>query len=406
MQGNLIVGQSGGPTAAINASLCGVIEAGIEQGFSGKIYGMRYGIDGLLNEEWIDLGTAFQQSDRRDALLHTPAAYLGSCRRRLPGFEDKPEIYEKLFGILDKHDIRYVLYIGGNDSMDTVYRLSCYAKENHKNVAVLGIPKTIDNDLYGTDHTPGYGSAAKFVATAVREMHRDTTVYDLESVLIVEVMGRNAGWLTAAAALARNEYCTSPDFIYLPEVPFSVDAFLKDVKECVNRQKTVVVAVSEGVRDINGAYLCESVASGAVDTFGHTCLSGAGKVLEHIVRERLGIKARSVELNVLQRCSAHIQSATDLLEARDNGKAAFSAVMRGLTGCMMGYQRENDDSITHVPIDIQAVANKEKTVPRAWINASGNDVTAEFIRYARPLILGESYPTYAQGLPLQIALSK
>lgn len=406
MRGNLIIGQSGGPTAAINASLAGVIEAALEEGFSGNIYGMIHGIDGLLKEERTDLGATFRNAESRDILMHTPSAYLGSCRYRLPREEEAPEVYEKLFGILAKHDIRYLLYIGGNDSMDTVHRLSRYAASKNKDVFVVGIPKTIDNDLYGTDHTPGYGSAAKFVATAVREMHRDTAVYDLESVLIAEIMGRNAGWLTGAAALARNESCTSPDFIYLPEVPFSLDAFLRDIKERSQKQKTVVVAVSEGVRDANGAYLCEGVASGAVDTFGHTYLSGAGKVLEHIVRERLQIKARSVELNVLQRCAAHIQSAADLAEARDNGRAAFSAVTRGLTGCMIGYQRTGDGKIAHVPVDIAEVANKEKPVPRAWINDAGNDVTEDFIRYAQPLILGESYPAYEDGLPVQIALPK
>lgn len=400
MKGNLVIGQSGGPTAAINASLCGVIEGALSAGFPGKILGMNNGIEGLLKERFTDLSAVFSDESARNALIHTPSSYLGSCRYKLP--KDDTAIYEKIFDIFRRWDIRTFVYIGGNDSMDTVYRLSEYAKKISYDIAIMGVPKTIDNDLAGTDHCPGYGSAAKFISVAVREMHRDTNVYELKSVLIVEIMGRNAGWLTAASALARDGDCSSPDFIYLPEVPFSMDAFLEDVRTKLGEKNVVVCAVSEGIRDKNGVYLCEGTASGAVDTFGHKYLSGAGKVLANAVRGTLGVKARAVELSVFQRCAAHLASAKDLSTARENGKAALTAALSGVTGKMMGIVREQDGTFRFEPTDISGVANAEKTVPTAWITESGNDVTEEFLRYARPLIEGESYPEYRNGVPVHI----
>ncbi len=404
LKGNLVIGQSGGPTVAINSSLAGVIKGALDSGFEGKILGMVNGIEGLLKEKFTDLGEKFKNEENLEKLIHTPSAYLGSCRYKMPKAEAGREIYKKIFEIFEKNNIKYFFYIGGNDSMDTVYRLSEYAKENDIDVKIMGVPKTIDNDLAGTDHCPGYGSAAKFIATAIKEMHRDTNVYDLESVLIVEIMGRNAGWLAAAASLARDNTCTSPDLIYLPEVAFNMDSFLEDVKECLKKRKVVVVAISEGIKDESGTYICESTASGAVDNFGHKYLSGSGKVLENAVRESLGVKARAVELNVFQRCAAHIQSKTDIEEALLNGEAAFKAALMGETGKMMGYVRKGEYEISFVPMDITKIANVEKIVPRSWINERGNDVTEDFISYARPLIMGESYPSYENGIPCHITL--
>ncbi len=404
IKGNLVIGQSGGPTAAINSSLAGVIKGALDYGFEGKILGMVNGIEGLLKENFTDLGEKFKNEENLKKLIHTPSAYLGSCRYKMPKEEAGYEIYEKIFEIFNKHNIKYFFYIGGNDSMDTVYRLSEYAREKNIDVKIMGVPKTIDNDLAGTDHCPGYGSAAKFIATAIKEMHRDTNVYDLESVLIVEIMGRNAGWLAAASALAKDDTCTSPDLIYLPEVPFSMDNFLSDVKECLEKKKVVIVAISEGIKDEEGVYVCESTASGAVDSFGHKYLSGSGKVLENAVREKLKVKARAVELNVFQRCAAHIQSKTDIEEALLNGQAAFNAAINGETGKMMGYKRKSEYEIEFECMDISKIANVEKMVPREWINERGNGVSEEFIKYARPLILGESYPCYENGIPCHITL--
>lgn len=407
---NLCIGQSGGPTAAINASLCGIIEGAIESGFSGKIYGMVNGIEGLIKEKLTDLKEEFADKEKREALCHTPSAYLGSCRYKMPSSKDKPEIYERIFDVLKKFGIKYFVYIGGNDSMDTAFHLSEYSKEHNLGVCVIGVPKSIDNDLGGTDHCPGYGSAAKFVASSVREMHCDTNVYDIKSVLIVEVMGRDAGWLTASSVLAMGEGFTSPDLIYLPEVPFDTERFLCDVKAVTDRKNTAIVAVSEGIRDKNGVYICESMSSGAVDCFGHKYLSGAGKVLENTVREKLKIKARAVELNVLQRCAGHIQSACDISEARENGKQAFSAVYSGLTGKMMGYVRHTDENgeyfVTTEAMEIKDIANKEKKIPREWINEEGNFVNDEFIKYVSPLVKGESYPEYKDGIPVYLSLKK
>ena len=406
IKGNMVIGQSGGPTAAINASLAGVIKEALEKNFEGEILGMVNGIEGLLKEKFTDLKDTFSKEGNIEKLIHTPSAYLGSCRYKMPKPDKDSSVYDKVFEIFEKYNIRYFFYIGGNDSMDTVYRLSEYAKTKDYEIYIMGIPKTIDNDLAMTDHCPGYGSAAKFVATAVKEMHRDTNVYDLESVLIVEVMGRNAGWLTAASALAKDDTCTSPDLIYLPEVPFSMDKFISDVKKCLTEKKVVLVAISEGIKDENGVYVCESTASGAVDNFGHKYLSGSGKVLENAVRENLGVKARAVELNVFQRCAAHLQSKTDVEEALANGSEAFRAAISGTTGKMMAYVRCGDYKIKFEAMDISKIANEEKMVPAEYINSEGNGVTEAFYKYARPLIMGESYPVYENGMPCHLVLSK
>ena len=403
MKGNLVIGQSGGPTAVINASVAGIVSGAVKQGFDGEILGMVNGIEGLLNENFLDL-KRFSDKDEKEALIDTPSAYLGSCRFKMPKPEEDPGIYEKIFNIIKKRNIRYFLYIGGNDSMDTVYRLSEYARGRDWEMSIVGVPKSIDNDLAGTDHCPGYGSAAKFIASSIREMAIDTGVYNLKSVLIVEIMGRNAGWLTASAALARNENFSAPDLIYLPEADFAPDKFLSDVEGKLREKNTVIVAVSEGIRSSDGKYICDSVASGAVDNFGHKYLSGAGKVLENMVRERLGVKARAVELNVLQRCAGHLKSERDVTEALKNGEDAFNAAYSGVTGMMIGLERISDEpyEIKNTPADIKNSANAEKKIPKEWITPGGNDVTEEFLRYARPLIEGEHHPKFSGGLPVYI----
>lgn len=404
--GNCLVGQSGGPTAVINASLCGVIKAGIKDERINKVYGAVNGIQGFLNENICDLSEIFSDSKKLDVLKITPSAYLGSCRYKLK--ENDTETFEKIFKLFSKYDITSFFYIGGNDSMDTVYKLSAYAKEINYPISIIGVPKTIDNDLDITDHTPGFGSAAKYIAASILEITHDSEVYDTNSVTIIEIMGRNAGWLAASSALARNEISSAPHLIYLPEVPFSIDKFIEDVKEANKKHKNVIVAISEGIKDENGVYVCETTASGLTDTFGHKYLSGSGKVLENAVREKLGFKARAVELNVLQRCASHISSLTDINEAEEIGMKAVEEALAGSTGKMMIFVRENcsDYKLSIKSHDITNIANAEKIVPESFISESGNDVTEAFMDYAKPLILGEPKIEYKDGLPVYIKLNK
>lgn len=395
---NLLTAQSGGPTAAINASLAGVIRAGVESGAIGQVFGAVHGIEGVLNDFILPL------DDLDTSLLkQTPAAYLGSCRNKLPPAAENPAVYEKIFGLFAKYNIGYFLYIGGNDSMDTVHKLSAYARENGYDVSIIGIPKTIDNDLEITDHTPGFGSAAKYIATTVSEIANDSHVYFLKSVTIIEIMGRHAGWLTAAAALARNAQSQAPHLIYLPEVTFSKDNFIADIQAQFDAGVTnVIVAVSEGIRDKNGKFICESDDT-ALDAFGHKMLSGAGKVLERHVAAALGCKVRSVELNVSQRCAGHLLSKTDIEEAFAIGAAGVQAAVRGETGKMMVFKRTGNApygiEISSTPID--DIANQEKKVPPAYI-AGRHDVTEEMLVYLRPLILGEVTVQYKDGLPVYL----
>ncbi len=399
IKGNCIIGQSGGPTAAINASLSGVLQGILENGLYDKVYGMVNGIEGLLQGKYLELSSLFTTQESLDQLTHTPAMYLGSCRFKLPTCEHSEDVYTMLFDFFETHHITTVFYIGGNDSMDTVLKLSHYAKENNKNINVIGIPKTIDNDLPITDHTPGFGSAAKYVATSLLEIAHDTYIYNIPSVTIVEIMGRNAGWLTAAAALARTEYSPAPDLIYLPEVPFSIERFIEDVQEVRKKRKNVIVAISEGIKDINGEYI--SASSSTIDAFGHKQLCGAGKTLENTLKDALGCKVRSVELNVLQRAGGHIASLTDLNEAVAIGKAAAMAGAQGETAKMLCYKRvSNTPYETEIfSYDISQIANLEKEVPKEWITPQGNDITEEFVNYLRPLIAGESHLSFANGIP-------
>lgn len=393
---NLLVAQSGGPTAAINSSLAGVISQALKAPTIDKIYGAIHGIEGIFNDRVIQLN----QLDL-EILKQTPAAFLGSCRNKLPDSEQNREVYQQIFSYFKEHNIGYFLYIGGNDSMDTVCKLSDYAKENNIDVKIIGVPKTIDNDLAHTDHTPGFGSAAKYVATTMAEITKDSHVYFLQSVTIVEIMGRHAGWLTAAAGLARNEHRSAPQLIYLPEVSFSKEQFIRDIKNQFEKGITnVIVAVSEGIHDENGVLLCESGTS-ATDSFGHKILSGVGKVLENLVKTEIGCKVRSIELNVCQRCAGHLLSKTDVEEAFRIGAAGVDAALSGKTGEMMVFTRLSSQpyQIQIDSVDIHHSANIEKCVPAEWIR-NGNDITDDLTTYLRPLILGEVPLRYrSDGLP-------
>ncbi|HAL63522.1 MAG: 6-phosphofructokinase [Firmicutes bacterium] len=400
INGNFAVAQSGGPTAAINASLCGVIKAATAD--NKKIYGMVNGIKGAIDNNFVDLGEIFKDEHNLKLLKTTPAAYLGSCRYRLPDFDGKCDVYEKIFAGFAEKNITMVIYIGGNDSMDTVMRLSQYAEKNEKNVLFAGVPKTIDNDLMGTDHTPGFGSAAKFVATTVLEIARDCAVYKDRSATVVEIMGRNAGWLTAASALARNSTSSAPHLIYLPEVPLSKEKLISDIKNC--KERNIVIAVSEGIKNENGEYYSNLDCNSGHDKFGHAQLCGSAKVIENIIKENFGIKTRSVELNVLQRCSSHFASLTDLNEAEMIGAFGAKSLLSGKTGITVGFERIKDYEIKPVINDVIKVANLEKTVPDSFIAKSGNDITEKALNYLRPLILGEPEIEIENGIPKHIAL--
>lgn len=398
--GNFAVAQSGGPTAAINATLCGVIEGAFAHGR--KIYGAVNGVLGVINNNFTDLNMVFSNMDSLQLLKTTPSAYLGSCRYKLPSPEAEDELYEKIFDNFKALDITMFIYIGGNDSMDTVRKLSSYASEHDKDVCIVGVPKTIDNDLMGTDHTPGFGSAAKFVATAVSEIARDCAVYADPSITVIEIMGRNAGWLTAASALARSKTSPAPHLIYLPEKPLTVDKLINDVKACTARN--MVIAVSEGIKNEKGEYFSNLACDSSHDEFGHAQLSGSAKVVEDILKTQFGIKTRSVELNVLQRCSAHFASLTDLDESVKIGKAGAFAAFEGKTGIIMGFERIGNYSTNIISNDVTKIANLEKTVPDSFINSTNNDVTEAFTEYCRPLIQGEPAIITENGIPKHIAI--
>lgn len=397
--GNFAVAQSGGPTAAINATLCGVIECAFSQGR--KIYGAINGILGAINDNFTDLNVTFANMDRIRLLKTTPSAYLGSCRYKLPPAGESSDVFERIFENFKKYNISMFVYIGGNDSMDTVRKLSEYAQKHNKGVSIVGVPKTIDNDLMGTDHTPGFGSAAKFVATAVSEIARDCAVYADKSITVVEIMGRNAGWLTAASALARSTTSDAPHLIYLPERPLSSSQLINDVKKCSARN--MVIAVSEGIKNENGEYFSNMACDTCHDEFGHAQLSGSAKVVENILKKEFGIKTRSVELNVLQRCSSHFSSLTDLDEAMKIGTAGALAASKGKTGIVMGFKRIAEYGVKIVENNVADVANMEKVVPDEFISTLCNNVTEDFIKYCRPLIMGEPEIKTENGIPKHIA---
>ncbi len=404
---NAIVGQSGGPTAAINATLAGVIKGVRESGTIEKLYGAFNGIEGLLEERYCVLTDVVDDDNKFELLKNTPAAALGSCRKKLPTVEKGNETYEKLFDIFERLDIKYFFYIGGNDSMDTVAKVSEYAKLVGSDIKVMGVPKTIDNDLCGTDHTPGYGSAAKYIATVMQEMLRDTAVYSVKAVTIVEIMGRDAGWLTAAAALPRKYSDVAPDLVYLPEVPFDFEKFYEDIAEAFKKKPNIVVAVSEGARCADGRYVGEGTQSGVTDVFGHKYLSGTGKTLENAVKEKFGCKVRSVELNLPQRCASHIASLTDIEESVKVGAAAVKCAEAGESAKMMCFERADGEyAVTCIPREIAEIANKIREVPREFINERGNNVTDECIDYILPLINGETKCEYKCGLPVHFVIER
>ena len=399
---NMIVGQSGGPTAVINGSLYGVVSEGFKHPESIEhVYGMINGIEGFLSNQIMDMHPLLKNGDL-ELIRTTPGSYLGSCRYKLPEDLNDP-VYPELFQKFEDYNIGYFFYIGGNDSMDTVSKLSRYAAKIQSPIRVIGVPKTIDNDLVETDHTPGFGSAAKFVATTVREIAIDASVYDNKnSVTIVEIMGRHGGWLTAASALARKFEGDNPVLIYLPEVAFNQEEFLEKVKKALETTPNLVVCVSEGINDGNGTFICEFASDVGVDTFGHKMLTGSGKYLENLIKEKLGVKVRSVELNVSQRCSSSCLSKTDLDEADHSGAFAVNAALNGETGKMISFVRANTSpyELSFSTADVNIICNQEKAVPLSWITKDGSDVTDEFIRYAVPLIQGSVDVPTENGLPL------
>lgn len=401
MKKNAVVGQSGGPTAVINASLYGTVyEALNREDEIGTVYGMINGIEGFLNDQVMDMAP-LEESKELELIRTTPGSYLGSCRYKLPEDLNDP-VYPQLFARFEAYNIGYFFYIGGNDSMDTVSKLSRYAEKIGSDIRILGEPKTIDNDLVNTDHTPGFGSAARYVASTVREITLDACVYEKKSVTIIEIMGRHAGWLTGAAALARKYTGDNPLLIYLPETDFDVEEFLRKVNAAFEKNCNVVVCVSEGIHDKDGTFICEYDSAAGTDAFGHKMLAGCGKYLENLVRSRLGVKARSVELNVSQRCSASMLSETDQQEGILAGEFGVQAALNGETGKMIAFKRQSDSpySMKCTLEDVNLICNEEKTVPVEWITKDGSDVTEDFIRYARPLIQGTvDVPVGEDGLP-------
>ena len=407
LYGNAVVGQSGGPTAAINATLAGVVRGALECEYIGKIYGMKNGIEGLLQRRLIDLSEILDTEEKIRSLEHTPAAALGSCRLKLPSVEKDASVYEKIFEIFSEYDIRYFFYIGGNDSMDTAAKVSKFAEERGYDIRIIGIPKTIDNDLLVTDHTPGYGSAAKYVATTVQEIIYDCAVYTTKAVTIVEIMGRDAGWLTAASAVGSIVNGIAPDLVYLPECAFSMEEFYASIEKAFEKHPNIVVAISEGIRFADGRYVCESSDGGATDVFGHKALSGAAKTLEMAVKNKFGCKVRSIELNLPQRCAGHLLSRTDISESVMLGKEAVRvAAEEGVSGDMMIYERVSNEpySCTVSHKKVADIANMVKSVPSEYINAEGNFVTKECCEYILPLIEGEDAPVFKNGIPDYIVL--
>ena len=400
---NVAVAQSGGPTAAINASLTGVFNGAEQETQVDEIYGAENGIEGIINDRLLNLRSILMDEHDKQLLMTTPSTILGSCRFKLKDWHEDDSDYRKIAETFSRHNIRAFFYIGGNDSMDTVMKLHSYFTEKGIDIKVVGVPKTIDNDVTETDHTPGFGSAAKYVATTLQEIIRDSRVYSIPSVTIVEIMGRDAGWLAASSCVLRANGEPAPHLIYLPEGEFSPEKYLSDVKQAQLRYKAVIVAVSEGVSAGSG------VSSEIVDAFGHKYLSGIGKWLEEYTKEHIGCKVRSIELNVMQRCSSHIASQTDLLEAERIGREAVkSALIYGASGVMMAFHRlsNNPYRVEITTADITKVANQEKKFPREWINQEGNNVTVDALNYFLPLIQGEPKLEYRNGIPIHFRLDQ
>ena len=406
MKGNVIVGQSGGPTSVINSSLAGVFRTAKDRGAE-KVYGMLHGIKGLLDGQYIELSEKLDSTMAIDPLKRTPSSYLGSCRYKLPEIKDDPATFEKIFMILNELNIKYFFYIGGNDSMDTIKKLSDYAIVTSSDIKFMGVPKTIDNDLAVTDHTPGYGSAAKFIAATMKEIIRDGLVYDYPTISVVEIMGRNAGWLTAATALSRSDDCEGVDLIYLPEKAFDIDRFMQKVKSLAEKNRSAVIAVSEGIKVADGRYVFELADHVEfVDSFGHKQMSGTAKFLSNKIAAEIGVKSRAIELSTLQRCAAHMTSRTDITEAYNVGGAAVKAAFEGETGKVVVIKRVSDDpymSITETA-DVHQIANVEKKIPLEWIT-DDDYVTQDLIHYIHPLIQAELSPIMVDGLPRHLRIA-
>ncbi|MDO4478597.1 MAG: 6-phosphofructokinase [Lachnospiraceae bacterium] len=407
-RGNIVIGQSGGPTAVINSSLAGAIKAAHAAGI--KIYGMHHGIEGLLKEDIVDLSDSFSDMLDLSLLKRTPGSFLGTCRYKLPDPHKEPEVFEKIFGILDKNNIDFFLYIGGNDSMDTIAKLSDFGKLHNRRQRFIGIPKTIDNDLPITDHCPGYGSAAKFVATSMKELIRDNESYGASKprIAVVEIMGRNAGWLTAAAALSRDADCNGPDIICCPEIPFEFEPFLARVSEIVKTKNSVVIAVSEGLRLADGTAVCELGNNvSPTDAFGHRQLSGCARVIANEIGSKLGYDTRAIDFSVLQRCASHMASRFDLDEAYNVGYIGVQKALEGQNGlmvCMDVHSRE-PYVVTYEMVDVHFVANIEKKMPVDWITEDHFSVTQDFIDYVSPFVIGIITPYYAAGVPKHMTLA-
>ena len=403
---NLLVAQSGGPTVAINATLVGILQGVRASGKVDKVYGAKNGIEGAIKGQLIDLNEIIKDTKAMDTLTYTPSSALGTCRYKMKDWRKDDEPYKKIIDTFYKNDIKYFIYIGGNDSMDTVDKLAEYCKLNNHDFIIMGAPKTVDNDLNLTDHSPGFGSAAKYIATTISELAADIGAFDVPAVTIVEIMGRNAGWLTASAALSRMNGGAGADLIYLCEKPLDNDQFISDVKEKLAQKSGILVAVSEGVKDSTGLYVSEQTSSGAVDNFGHKYIAGAARALEQLVRNEIGCKARSIELNLMQRSAAHLASETDVIESIMLGQKALSCALAGETGKMAAIKRLSDTPylVEFVSVPVSEVANHEKIVPLNWITQDGHDVTEELIAYMKPLIQGETNVKFENGLPVQIKL--
>ncbi len=405
---NVMVGQSGGPTSVINSSLAGVFKTALDGGCK-RVYGMINGIEGLLGEKYIDISNHIKNDLDIELLKRTPSSFLGTCRYKLPSVENAEDVYEKLFKTLKKLEVGYFFYIGGNDSMDTVMKLSSYGEKIGSDIRFMGVPKTIDNDLALTDHTPGYGSAAKYIATAMKEIIRDARTYPNSSVTLVEIMGRNAGWLTAASVLSKSEDCQGPDLIYLPEVTFDRELFLTQIEESLKRNKKTVVAVSEGIKTSDGKYVSETPSKTSVtDSFGHKLLGGTALYLSDHLGKNMKIKARGIVLSTLQRCASHLVSRRDVTEAYMAGEDAVKWALDGMSGKTVIFKRVCNSPYTLFTdiADISLIANEEKKLPKDWITDDNTYVTKEFDSYARPLIIGELSPFMVNGLPRHLFVEK
>ncbi len=405
LKGACIIGQSGGPTAVINASALGAIRTALDAGAITRVLGAAHGIKGVLNDQLYDMG--MEDPAELELLRYTPSSALGSCRYKMADPDEDDTDYRRILEIFKKYDVRYFFYNGGNDSMDTCNKISKYMQRVGYDCRVMGIPKTIDNDLYGTDHCPGFASAAKFIATTCMEVYQDAHVYDTGMITIIEIMGRHAGWLAGSAVLADYAGC-GPDLIYLPETDFNMEQFLSDVEDVYRRTGNCMVAVSEGIHYADGSFVSEAKTS-ATDGFGHAQLGGLAALLAAIVKDRTGAKVRGIELSLLQRCASHSASLTDINEAYLAGQAAVEAAVSGVTDKMVAFAREEQEGKYHCAvklIPLTDVANTEKKVPRSWINAAGNGVEQAFIDYVLPLIQGEPETPRTQSLSRFAKLKK